>query len=112
LGCVAFGVVRSRAVTLSLRIDDDLVLTIMSFDAPSAETWSLERDATGAFTSSGDAPEAIRTFAEGAPSSVVGVRAIEGRLELAFEGLTPDREEVATTLNGALDAMMPVAPYR
>jgi hypothetical protein len=112
LARVAFGVVRSRAVTLSLRIDDDHVLTIVSFDAPSVETWALERDATDAFTTSHDAPEAIRTFAEGAPSSLVAFRAIEGRLELAFEGLTPDRDEVATTLNGAIDAMTPLAPYR
>lgn len=109
---VATGAHRSRTVVLSLRMQDEAVLSILSVDAPGSGEWTMERDETDAFTVAGQPPDAVRVFASSAPESLLGMRRVAGSLELAFAGLAPDHDEVATSLNALLDATTPLAPYR
>ena len=111
-GPVASGTHRSRPVTLSLRLDGEIALSVLAFVDSGAEDWTMERDENDAFTTSGAPPEAVRAFAGVAPASLLGMRRTGGTVELAFDGLAPDHEEVAASLDAMIEATTPLAPYR
>jgi hypothetical protein len=111
-GLVASGIHRSRATRHLLRLVGDLVLTVLSFHHPGGAEWTLERDENDAFTVSGAPPEGVLAFANRAPSSLLGVRAIDAAIELAFAGTAPDEVEVAAALDAVVDALPSLAPYR
>lgn len=108
---IASGVHRARLTRLTPRVDGDRAMMVLSFAEPTGEEWAMERDAD-AFTATGKPPPAIAAFAVSAPSSLLGMRWISGRVELFFDGLGPDSDEVKTSFNAALDATTPAGAYR
>jgi hypothetical protein len=109
---VASGIHRSRTTRLSVRADDAIVLSVLSFDDARAGEWTMERDESDAFTTAGAPPEAVRAFASVASPSLLGMRAVAGTIELAFDGLAPDHAEVVAALDAMMDATTPLTPYR
>ena len=109
---VAEGQFRGRSVTMLVRVENAYVLTVLRLaDATGAE-WTMERDENLDFTNSGEPPEAVTAFASAAPLSLLGLRATDGVVELAFDGLTPEPNDVVSALEGMLAATSAAQPYR
>ncbi len=109
---IAKGVVRTRPVTLALRLDDERALTVLSFVDQGQRDWTIERGDVDLEVRSGEPSEAVRGAVGQAAPSLLGVRAIAETIEIAFDGLAPDRDEVKEGLAAVLEALTPLAPYR
>ena len=109
---VASGVVRTRSVSLSVRVDGARALSIVSFVARGQRDWTLERANDAFVLCAGDPPEAVHATARASAPSLLGLRCAAETVELTFDGLAPDHDEVADVLAGILDALTPLAPYR
>ena len=109
---IAKGVVRTRPVTLALRVDEERALTILSFVDHGQEDWTLERGDVAFEVRGGEPSDAVRSALGQAPPSLLGLRAIAETIELAFDGLAPDQGELSEALAVVLEALTPLAPYR
>ncbi|AKV00223.1 hypothetical protein AKJ09_06886 [Labilithrix luteola] len=109
---VAQGTLRSRTVTLSIRVEEEVALTLLSIDEPNVDEWTMERGESSAFVITGTPPDGIRALAETMPRCLLGLHGTTKTMDLAFEGLTPDHEEVIAALDAVLVASTSPAPYR
>lgn len=109
---VAEGQFRGRPIALLVRATESFVLTILRLDDATHAEWTMERGGdTGAFVETGTPPEVARAFGRVAPRALLGLRTTNGQLELAFDGLVPERDDVVAALEADV-AFAPTQPYR